>query len=85
MIVLKSGEHDYRVVLKSQDQKPFRVTRIECETPGVRDLASSAEPALSQVVEVKGDPKPGSGRGVVSIFTDHPTLSKIGVPFIVLD
>ena len=85
MIVLKSGGRDNRVVLKSRDQQAFRVTRVECDSPEVRGQATSAEPALTQVVEVSGDPKPGAGRGVVSVFTDHPTLSKIEVPFIVLD
>ncbi|APW61417.1 DUF1573 domain-containing protein [Paludisphaera borealis] len=85
MIILKSGAHDYRVVLKSQDQQAFRVTRVDCETLGVRGLASGDESALTQVLEVKGDPKPGAKRGVVSIFTDHPTMSKIEIPFVALD
>ncbi len=85
MIVLKSGGRDHRVTLKSRDQQAFRVTRIECDAPEVHGRAASGEPALTQVVEVEGDPKPGTARGVVSVFTDHPTLSKIEVPFIVLD
>jgi hypothetical protein len=71
--------------LISQDQRAFRVTRVDCETPGVRGLASGDEPALTQVLDVKGDPQPGAKRGAVSVFTDHPTMSKIEIPFVALD
>jgi hypothetical protein len=85
MIVLKSGDHDYRVVLKSQDEAAFRVTGVECGDPGVHGLAASSDPAPTQVVVVKGTPKPGTKRGVVAISTDHPASGKIEVPYTVLD
>ena len=85
MIVLKSGGRDNRLVLKSRDQQAFRVTRVECDSPEIHGRTAAEEPALTQVVEVTGVSRPGTGRGVVSVFTDHPTLSKLEVPFIVLD
>ncbi len=53
--------------------------------PGVHGRAASSAPAPTQIVVVKGAPKPGIGRGVVAISTDHPAIGKIEVPFIVLD
>jgi hypothetical protein len=85
MIVLKSGDHEYRVVLKSQDKAAFRVTGVACGDQGVHGLAASSDPAPTQVVVVKGTPKPGAKRGVVAISTDHPASGKIKVPYTVLD
>jgi hypothetical protein len=87
MVVIKSGERRYRILVRSRDQKLFRVTRIECKVPGIRGRAPNNSAALSQAVEIDGErtPRSESGRGVITVFTDHPAQGKVDVPFVVLD
>jgi hypothetical protein len=87
MIVIKPGERDYRVLVRSRDQKSFRIMRIECTEVGIRGRAANTVAALIQTVEVvsEGTPRPEGARGVITVFTDHPAQGKVDVPFIVLD
>ena len=85
VIVLQPGQHGYRVVIASNDRKPFRVTRVECKDSGLTGRAEGASAALRQIVEVNGAPKPGTKRGTLTVFTDHPAQGRLDVPFVVLD
>ena len=85
VIVLKPGQHGYRVVLSSRDRKPFRVTRVECKGSGLTGRAASAAPALTQTLEVNGTPRPGTKKGAVTVFTNRPAQPRLDVPFVVLD
>jgi len=87
MIVMKAGEGKYRVLVQSRDQKLFRITRIECNMPGVQGRSVSTASALSQSVEVEGQAPswPESRRGLITVFTDHPAYGKLDLPFVVID
>ena len=87
MVVLQPGKGDCRVLVRSNDQKPFRITRIECGVPGMHVRAAGSAPALQQIVEVQGAPAPLSDvkRGLIAVFTDHPRQVKVDVPFTVLE
>ncbi|MGO9471240.1 MAG: hypothetical protein ACLQVF_44690 [Isosphaeraceae bacterium] len=87
MVVMKPGERDYRVVIQSRDQKPFRVTRIECKVPGVHGRAADTTAALTQMVEVggQGAVRPQDRRGTIAVFTDHPSQARVDLPFVVID
>ncbi|GAC1475706.1 MAG: hypothetical protein NVSMB9_28670 [Isosphaeraceae bacterium] len=86
MIVMKPGKRDCRVLLQSGDRKVFRITRIECKVPGIHGRAENAAAALTQIIiKVEGASRAEGGRGVVSVFTDHPAQGKVDLPFLVLD
>jgi hypothetical protein len=88
VIVMKPGGRQYKALVQARDQKPFLITRVECVVPSIRGRATNNAAATSQVVEIDGgrDPRPpGSGRGVISVFTDHPDQRKVELPFIVLE
>jgi hypothetical protein len=84
MIVMRPGERDRRVIIHSRDRRPFRITRIECKAPGIQVRAGNAA-ALTQTVEVEGVPRPESGQGVVTVFTDHPAQGRVELPFVVIE
>jgi hypothetical protein len=87
LIVIKPGQRDYRIFIQSHDQNLFRITRIECKMPDIQGRAADTRSALSQVVEVKteGVPTPRIGRGMITVFTDHPAQGKVDLPFVVID
>lgn len=85
LVVFKPGERTSRVLIRSGDQKAFRVKRVECQAIGVHGRAESTAAAVSQVIEIEGSPKPGDGRGVVTVFTDHPSQEEVVLPFVVID
>ena len=87
MIVMKAGQRNYRVVIRSRNQKTFRIMRVECAAIGFQDRTSNTAAALVQTVEVESGsvPRSGSGRGVITVFTDHPAQKKVDVPFVVVD
>lgn len=85
VVVLKPGQHGYRVVIESRDRKPFRLTRVECKDASVLGRLEGNSAAPQQILMVDGVPHSESKRGVVTVFTDHPAQPKLDVPFIVLD
>jgi len=87
MIVMKPGEREYRILVRSGDQTAFRITRIECKVPGVLGRATNSAASLAQTVEVKseGVSRLQSGRGLITVFTDHPGQEKVDLPFVVID
>ena len=85
VIVMKAGKLDYRVLIQSSDKTPFRITRVECSAPGVQGRSAKTVAGIAQIVEVDGVPRPKDGRGVVTVFTDHPAQAKLDVSFILLD
>jgi len=87
MIVLKPGERDYRVLIQSRDQKLFRITRIECNVPGIKGRAANDGAGVTQTVAVErpGALQPQSVRGLITVFTDHPAQGKVDLPFVVVD
>jgi len=72
-------------VLKAQDQRSFRVLEVESDAPTIRGDVDDASTATTHVVQVDCTSLPRRGRGVVSILTDHASLSRIDVPYIVID
>ncbi|MGC8644525.1 MAG: hypothetical protein ACP5XB_32070, partial [Isosphaeraceae bacterium] len=85
VIVLKPGQHGYRVVIASRDRNPFRVTRVECKDSGLTGRAANTAPALMQTLEINGAPRAQSKRGALTVFTDHPAQGRVDVPCVVLD
>ncbi len=87
MVVMTPGEREYRVLVQSRDQKPFRITRIECNVPGVEGRAANNAPALTQTAEVggQGAVRPKDGRGIITFFTDHPSQARVDLPFVVIE
>jgi hypothetical protein len=85
VIVMRRGKKAYSVEVSSRDKKLFRVTRVECKLPGIKGWARSAAGALTQTVQVEGEPRSGDPGGVLTVFTDHPSQSSVNVPIVVLD
>jgi len=85
MIVMERGKDRYRVTLQSRDQRPFRVVRVDCGVPGVQGRAATGSASRTQIVEVEGVPPPGSGRGQVTVLTDHSAQEKVELPFLVIE
>jgi hypothetical protein len=87
LTVIRPGQRDYRVLIRSRDQKPFRIARVECGVPGIRGRASNTAAALAQTVEVvsEGAPPSEGWRGIITVFTDHPTQGKVDLPFVVVE
>ncbi len=87
IIVMKPGERDYRVLIQSRDQKPFRITRIECMVPGVQARAANNGAAPTQKVEVEGEDtsRPQNERGIITVFTDHPLQARVDLPFVIIE
>ena len=54
---MRPGQRDYRVVIQSRDQRPFRVKRIECEVSGIQGRAADSAAALTQSVLLEGFPQ----------------------------
>jgi hypothetical protein len=86
MVVL-SGQHEYRVVLRSQDGKAFRVTGIDCPSANVLCRGTSREAGLTQalVIEVEDANRAGSGRAIIAVRTDHPSQGQVQIPIVALD
>jgi hypothetical protein len=85
MVVFQSGQKSFRVLLRAGDETPFRVERVECQSPGIKGRAASPGAAVVQVVEIEGTPRPGQGRGVVTVFTNHPAQPRVDLPYVVLE
>jgi len=84
MIVLKPEDRDCRVRIQSRGSRPFRITRIECATTGVRACSEDTGAASTHTIRIEGEPGSGQGRGVVTVFTDHPDQARVDLPFVVL-
>jgi hypothetical protein len=86
-VVFQSEKRDYRVIVRASDQRPFRITRIECDVPGVRCRTAGSARSIEQVVEVSDSAttRSDSKRGTISVFTDHPAQEKTTLPILVLE
>lgn len=85
MIAMRSGQREYRVAVQSRDRRPFRITRIQCDVPGIEVRASSSTAAVTQIVQIDGFPHSRSGRGAIALSTDHPIQRNVDVPFVIVD
>ena len=87
VIVLKAGQNDYHVVVRSRDHSLFRIKTANCNAPGVRVRAATADRADTHTIYVEYDDSPQlkNGRAVVRVTTDH--LGQLGIefPLVVLD
>lgn len=84
MVVLRPDKGEYRFLLRSRDQRPFRITRIDSTLPELKSQGQPEAAALTQIVHVE-DGRGGAGgdrRGTLTIFTDHPAQGKIEVPIV---
>jgi hypothetical protein len=87
MVVLATGRREYRVMLRSQDSKAFRVEAIECVVPGLRCRVADSAAGTSQsvVVEVEDAKRTSAGHPAIVVRTDHPSLRRVEIPIVVLD
>lgn len=85
MIVIRPGQADFRVLIQSRDKTTFKVTRVECDAPGIQAHAASTAAGPMQSIAVSGIPRPAKERGVVTVFTDHPAQAKVELPFVVIE
>jgi hypothetical protein len=85
VIVVRASERDYRLVIRSLDQRPFRIERIECSLPGMRFRALSTIAALTQKIHGEGVAPSKIQRGTATVFTDHPAQQRIEVPLVMID
>lgn len=85
MLVFKPGQQTHSILIRSEDRKPFRVERVECQASGIRGRAVSPAAAGTQVIEIEGSPHAGDARGTVTVFTDHPAQRRVDVSYIVLN
>jgi hypothetical protein len=85
VVVIRSGQRECRVIIRSRDQRPFRIKRVECAASGVKGRASSATAALAQTVYIEGVLQSKDHRGSVTVLTDHPLQEKVELPLLVID
>ena len=85
VIVMRPGQRDYRVVIRSRDQKPFRIRQIECSNPGIHGRAVSASPGIEQSLQIEGTSTSKERRGAITVFIDHPIQEKVELPFVMID
>jgi len=85
VLVIKAGQRDYQFLVQSGNQKPFRITRVDCKVPGIEARAASDAPAVTQIVKVECSPQAGQERGTITISTNHPALSTVDLPFVFLE
>jgi len=85
IIVIMPGKRDYQTLVQSRDHKAFRITKIECRTPGLKAHAASDTPASTQIVNVECSPEAVKERGSITVSVDHPDLGSVDLPFVVLD
>jgi hypothetical protein len=86
LIVVEPGKREYRVVVRSRDQRHFRITRIECKGVVVEWRAASSAAALAHTVELGGLGALAANvkRGTITMLTDHPQ-GNVELPFVVLE
>ena len=86
-VVMRTGEREYHVVVKSRDRNSFRVTRIESSVPGFTGRVRDRDRALSQHIVIEGDGfgRLDKGRGLITVFTDHPAQGKVDLPLVVIE
>jgi len=85
VIAMRARQRDYHVVIRTRDQKPFRITRIESPAPGLQGRAVNASSAVEQSIQVEGVPASKDRRGAITVFTDHPMQEKVDLPFVMID
>jgi len=85
VIAMTAGQRDLRIVIRSRDQRPFRIKRIECTLAGIKVRVLSATAGLLQNLQAEGIPPTKDRRGAITVFTDHPVQEKVEVPFLVID
>ena len=85
LIAIKAGKEHYRVVLNARDQRAFRVLRVESDASCIQADVDDASTATTHVVQFDCESLPDRGRGIVSIVTDHASLSRIEIPYLVID
>jgi hypothetical protein len=83
LVVVTSGKQNYRVTLRSSDQKPFRVMGVECEAPGfvVAPLGTTSSPTHAvELTRVHSDKTTTrSGKWSIKFFTDNPDQKTVVV------
>lgn len=87
MAVFRPGQGPVRVLINAVDRRPFRVLRVECGDRGLHGRAKSPDAATTHMVELEGAPTGPlvDGRGVVTVVTDHPAQTNVGLNFVVVD
>ncbi len=86
VITVTPRKQEYRLLLRSQDRRPFRVRRAECPAAGIRARSEESAAAVQVlVISVEALPTPAGGRTVLTILTDHPDQENVEVPILVLD
>lgn len=85
--VLRPGNGYCRILFRSNDKTPFRITQIECDVRGVQARAVSAASSLQQLVEVRSSDAQRSNlkSGSIAVFTDHPAQSRVDLRFTTLE
>lgn len=87
MVVLTPEKHKVVILLRSRDGTPFRVTRVEFDTPGFRGEAQETDRALEHTVRVEAEKTVAHGgrRMSMKVVTDHPRQGVVVVRVAVLD
>ena len=85
VVVIRSGQRECRVIIRSRDRRPFRIKRVECAASGIGGRALSETAALTQVVRLEGVPQSKEGPVSVRVLTDHPVQEKVELPLLVID
>jgi hypothetical protein len=87
LIVLRANVHDYRILLRSSDGSPFRVTGFVDLDPSWRaDIGSDASAQQHAVAfHIGSHPQESSREKTVAITTDHAKQKQVSVRVVVLD
>lgn len=85
VIVLKPGDRDQRVLLRSSDRTAFRVVRVDSPATGLTGRVESPSSAATHTIVIAGLPSARQRRGLVTVVTDHPAQSRVELPYLLLD
>ena len=87
IIVMKRGEGKYHVVLRTRDQRPFRVKQIGCTESGITCDIPDADSAPEHRIEIFGQGMSAreGARGMIRVFTDNLEQEQVDVPFLLID
>lgn len=85
VIAIRSNQRDYRIVIRAQDRKPFRVKRIESKETGIRGRVADASAGIAHTVHVEGVQPLKERRGAITVLTDHPIQERVDLPFVIID
>ncbi len=85
LLALVPGKLEHRLTLTSADGRPFRITRVETDVPGLEVNRPDAIAAVQAVaIRDARDDGASTERGTVTLHTDHPARPRVVVSVVII-